>query len=83
MRLNSKLRIVCDADGRPTIPLLFEGRLSDHKGARLVLDPLPPADQVIADRGYDSTWFRQEPEARGIQPSIFSSKSRKVPIACD
>jgi hypothetical protein len=48
-----------------------------------VLDPLPPADQVIADRGHDSTWFRQELEARGIQPSIFSSKSRKVPIAYD
>ena len=32
--------------------------MSDHKGARLVLDALPPAKALIADRGYDSNWFR-------------------------
>ncbi|MBY5349065.1 hypothetical protein [Rhizobium leguminosarum] len=29
-------------------------------GARLLLDALPPADQLIADRGDDSTWFCEE-----------------------
>ena len=57
--------------------------MSDHKGARLVLDALPPADTLIADRGYDSTWFREELEARGIEPCIPSSKSRKTPFAYD
>jgi len=57
--------------------------MSDHKGARLVLDALPPASQLIADRGYDSTWFREELEARGIEPCIPSSRSRKIPFACD
>ena len=41
--LNSKLHAVCDGDGRPIILLLSEGQMSDHKGARLVLDALPPA----------------------------------------
>ncbi|RCS20940.1 transposase, partial [Phyllobacterium salinisoli] len=41
--LNSKLHTVCDGDGRPIILLLPEGQMSDHKGARLVLDALPPA----------------------------------------
>jgi transposase len=57
--------------------------MSDHKGARLILATLQPASHLIADRGYDSTWFRQELEARGIEPCIPSSRSRKVPYACD
>ena len=28
--------------------------MSDHKGARLILDALPPAKALLADRGYDS-----------------------------
>ncbi len=57
--------------------------MSDHKGARLVLDALPPAATLIADRGYDSGWFRQALTARGIEPCIPSSKSRKLPFAYD
>jgi IS5 family transposase len=38
--------------------------VSDHKGARIVLNALPKADCLIADKGYDSTWFRQELLAR-------------------
>lgn len=68
--LNSKLHTVCDGEGRPIILLLSEGQMSDHKGARLVLDALPPAYHLIADRGYDSAWFREELEARDIEPRI-------------
>ena len=57
--------------------------MSDHKGARLVLDALPPASHLIADRGYDSAWFREELEARGIEPCIPSSRSRKTPFNYD
>ena len=57
--------------------------MSDHKGARLVLDALPPAATLIADRGYDSRWFRQALTARGIEACIPSSKSRKLPFAYD
>ena len=63
--------------------VLSEGQMSDHKGARLVLDNLPAASCMIADRGYDSTWFRQELAARGIQPCIPSSRSRKRPYPYD
>ena len=57
--------------------------MSDHKGARLILEALPPASTLIADRGYDSRWFRQALAARGIEPCIPSSKSRKVPFSDD
>src|SRR3954451_19499859 len=57
--------------------------MSNPKGARLVLDALPSASTLIADRGYDSTWFREALTAKGIEPCIASSKSRKVPKAYD
>jgi putative transposase len=42
---------VCDQAGRPIILKLSAGQVSDHKGARMVLDELPPASHLIADRG--------------------------------
>lgn len=48
-----------------------------------MLGALPPASHLVADRGYDSAWFRVELEARGIEPCIPSSRSRKMPYADD
>jgi transposase len=81
--LNSKLHAVCDGQGRPLLLLLSEGQMSDHKGARLVLDALPPARELIADRGYDSNWFRAALTDKGIAPCIPSTKSRKAPLPYD
>lgn len=63
--------------------LLSEGQMSDHKGASLVFDAIPPANTLIADRGYDSTAFRQALIAKGIEPCIPSSRSRKIPYPYD
>jgi transposase len=63
--------------------LLSEGQMSDHKGARLVLNVLPAAKTLIADRGYDSKSFREALQAKGIEPCIPSSRSRKVPYPYD
>jgi len=57
--------------------------MSDHKGASLVLDALPPAKALIADRGYDSATFREALLAKGIEPCIPSSRSRKIPFEYD
>lgn len=81
--LNSKLHTVCDEAGRPIIMLLSEGQMSDHRGASLILDALPPVRILIADRGYDSTAFRQALSIKGIEPCIPSSRSRKIPYAYD
>lgn len=81
--MNSKLHTVCDGGGRPIVMLLSEGQMSDHKSARLVLDALPPARSLIADRGYDSAWFRHALAAKWTTPCIPSSKSRKRPFAYD
>jgi transposase len=81
--LNSKLHAVCDHSGKPILLRLSEGQMSDHKGARLMLEALPSTETLIADRGYDSTWFRQALTAKGIEPCIPSSKSRKRPYPYD
>ena len=57
--------------------------MSDHKGARIVLDVLPPAAVLIADRGYDSAWFREALAAKGVEPCIPSTRSRKTPLPYD
>jgi transposase len=81
--LNAKLHAVCDGQGRPVVLLLTEGQASDHRGAALMLPRLPPARELIADRGYDSARFRAELAARGIAACIPSTRSRKQPIPHD
>jgi transposase len=63
--------------------LLSEGQMSDHKGARLLLDALPTAKALLGDRGYDSNWFRAALAQKGIGACIPSSRSRKVEIPHD
>lgn len=61
--------------------LLTEGQASDHRGAALMLLPFPVgARELIADRGYDSTRFRDALAARGIASCIPSTRSRTQPI---
>ena len=57
--------------------------MSDHKGVRLLLPTLPPARELIADRGYDSNRFRADLAAKGIEACIPSTRSRKVELPYD
>ena len=63
--------------------LLTEGQASDHRGGALILPRLPPARHLIADRGYDSSLFRDALAERGISACIPSTRSRKSPIPHD
>ena len=63
--------------------LLTEGQLSDYRGAETMLDALPEADVLIADKGYDSDRFREALEERGIAPCIPGRANRKKPVAYD
>lgn len=65
-------------EGRPLVLMLSEGQMSDHKGARLMLDALPPASSLIGDRVYDSNWFREALTEKGIKPCIPPTKSRST-----
>ena len=81
--MNSKLHTVTDAAGSPLRMFLTAGQRSDYIGARALLNGLPPAEHMLADRGYDADWYREALEDKGITPCIPSRKNRKVPIPYD
>ena len=81
--MNSKLHAVTDAAGRPLRMFLSAGQCSDYIGARALLETLPPAAYLLADRGYDADWYREALEDKGITPCIPSRKSRKNAIPHD
>jgi transposase len=62
---------------------LTAGQVSDHKGARRLLKQLPQVGTLIADRGYDSNWFRNELAAPGIASCIPGRKNGKQAIDYD
>lgn len=63
--------------------LLSEGQMSDYKSAALMIDALPRARELLADRGYDADWFRHALAQRGIAACIPSRANRKVQIRYD
>lgn len=58
-------------------------RMSDYKGARMLLPSLPKARTLIADRGYGAAWFRAALGARGITACIPTKRNRKIQIEYD
>lgn len=59
------------------------GQVSDYTGAAALLDDLPKAKWMLADRGYDAEWFRDALEQKGIKPCIPGRKSRSQPVKYD
>jgi transposase len=57
--------------------------MSDHTGARLLIEKLPLGSTLIGDRGYDSDHFRAALQVRGINPCIPPTKNRRQPIEYD
>ena len=57
---------------------LTEGQTSDYKGAAMMLDAVPPAKSMFADRAYDARWFREALTDRGITPCIPPHRGRKI-----
>lgn len=78
--MNSKLHAVCDGQGRPVVMMLSEGQMNDQKGANILASLLPKANELIADRGYDSNPFRTTLAERSITACIPPKKNQKEPI---
>lgn len=74
--MNTKLHAVTDANGRPISFFITAGQASDYTGAAALLDELPKAKGLLADRGYDADWYRDALQAKGITPCIPGRKSR-------
>ena len=56
---------------------LTGGQVSDYKGAAVLFSQLPTANELLADRGYDATWFRHGLREKGIIACIPSKRNRK------
>ena len=57
--------------------------MSDFKGAHYLVDSLPIADFMLADKGYDADWFRLALKEKGITPCIPAKKNRTQKIGYD
>ncbi|EDZ42178.1 ISSpo7, transposase [Rhodobacteraceae bacterium HTCC2083] len=44
--------------------------MSDYTGAAALMNGLPKADWLLADRGYDADWFHEALVGRGTKPCI-------------
>ena len=75
--------MVCDDRGRPLLLHLSEGQASDHRTAAAVLEDLPPARHLLADRAFGSAAFRQALVERGITPCIPPHASHRIQHAYD
>ncbi|WP_148268543.1 IS5 family transposase [Komagataeibacter medellinensis] len=81
--MNTKLHAVTDQNGRPLGFFMTAGQISDYTGASALLDSLPMAQWLLADRGYDADWFRDALEEKGIRPCIPGRRSRGKPVKYD
>jgi transposase len=70
--------VVCDYKGRPLLLHLSQGQTNDHRTADAVLEDLPPAQHLLADRAYGSKAFRRALAERGITPCIPPHASHRI-----
>ena len=69
--------MICDGLGRPLTFFPSPGQMSDAKGALALLNDLPLARMLLADKGYDADWFRHALEDRGIAACIPARRGRR------
>lgn len=62
---------------------LAEGQANDHKIAAAVIQDLPRANTLLADRAYSSAAYRQALIERGIEPCIPPHAKHRVQHSYD
>ena len=81
--MNTKLHAVTGTSGRPIRLFITAGQVSDYTGAAALMNGLPKAEWLLADRGYDADWFRKTLVDKGTKPCIPGRKSRKKTVKYD
>ena len=71
------MHAICDEEGNPIRLLLTEGQVADIRGAEQMLEDMPSAKIMLADKGYDSDNYRNALKARGIESCIPCRKNKK------
>ena len=73
--------MVSDRRGRPLTFFLSPGRMSDARGAFVLLAELPRAKRLLGDRGYDADWLRDELKVRGLRACIPARRGCRQPAS--
>lgn len=81
--MNTKLHAVTDENGCPISFFMSAGEAGDYTGAAALLNSLPPALWLLADRGYDADRFREGLQNKGVKACIPGRKSRTKPVKYD
>ncbi|HMB77234.1 MAG TPA: IS5 family transposase, partial [Kiloniellaceae bacterium] len=76
--LSTKIHVVVDAHGLPVRFVLTPGQASDKTTTPELLDGLPLAGDVVADRGYSAQAIIDLIEARGAQAHIPSQSNVRI-----
>lgn len=69
-----------DTNGRPISFFITAGLVSDYTSEAALLDTLPKAQWMLADRGYNADWVRDALQDKGIKPSMPDRKSRNKAV---
>jgi len=77
--MNIELHAINDTRGRPIRLVITAGQVSDYNGAAALMNGLPEAKWLLADRGYDANWFCEVLVDKGTTLCIRGRKSRKKP----
>lgn len=59
------------------------GRVNDCTAAAALLNSLPSAQWLLADRDYDAAWFSDASKDKGLKPCISGRKSYGKPVKYD
>jgi transposase len=61
----TKIHLAVDSDGLPIEFTVTGGEIHDGTAASELIEPLPPAKAVVADKGYDSEKIRGQTRSKG------------------
>ncbi|WP_239537146.1 transposase, partial [Serratia marcescens] len=56
----TKIHALSDGKGRPIVLALTPGQAADIRMLPIMLDAAPPADELLADKAYDSDSVRED-----------------------
>ncbi|WP_156457988.1 IS5 family transposase [Sphingomonas sp. Leaf412] len=81
--LSTKINALVDQDGLPLRVTLSPGQASDKAAVEALIDGLPPAAALVADRGYDARAIIDLVRSRGGCAHIPTQRDRKVQRSID
>ena len=77
--MNTKLHAVTDTSSRPVRLFITAGQGSGYTGAAALMNGLPEAEWLLADRGYDADWFRETLIERAQSPAFLDASRARRP----